>query len=147
MHEALLAAFTGPEAWQLYPEVDASLRELRRRGFALAVLSDSDPRLHAILAALGLRGRFDYVGCSYELGAAKPDPRAFGAVRAQFGVRPEQMVHVGDDPGRDFWGPVGSGYHGLLVDRAGGAAPSGIPPERVVPDLAALPRMLVLDDG
>ena len=48
--------------------MDSALQGLQAKGVQLAVLSDSDPRLHDILQALEVRHYFTYIGCSYDSG-------------------------------------------------------------------------------
>lgn len=39
-----------------------------------------------------------------EVGVSKPDPRIFAVAIDRTGLRPEQVLHVGDDPGHDVQG-------------------------------------------
>jgi len=39
-----------------------------------------------------------------EVGVSKPDPRIFAVALERTGLRPEQVLHVGDDPGHDVQG-------------------------------------------
>ena len=54
-----------------------TLEELRRRGFRLAVISNADGRVEALLEQVGLRSPFEFVIDSQVVGLEKPDPRIF----------------------------------------------------------------------
>ena len=60
-------------------------------------------------------GRFDAVVVSVDIGWRKPDPRAFEAVAGRLGVRVEELLHVGDDPGTDG-GATDAGARAVLLE-------------------------------
>jgi len=94
--EALFAHFARPEAWRARPDAGAALAALEAEGRRVAVLSNFDHRLPAILAGLGLAtGPVLLPG---ELGAAKPDPRCFGRALERLGLAAAESVYVGDGP-------------------------------------------------
>ena len=64
-----------------------TLRELRRRGIRLVVVSNWDVSLHERLAETGLAPLLDGAVASAELGAAKPDPAIFARGLEIAGVR------------------------------------------------------------
>eukprot|EP00667_Euglena_gracilis_P017382 EG_transcript_18305 len=142
LQDALLAAFSGRDAWELFPGVQEVLRTLHAGKWKLAVLSDSDPRLHDILAALGVEEYFSFVGCSYESGHAKPDPAAFQGVAAHFGVPLNQVLHVGDDARRDYHGATQAGLQAIHLRRAGEPAAEGVAEVDTVESLAGLLPLL-----
>jgi len=74
-----------------------SVHALRARGLTLAVVSNWDVGLHAHLDKLGIAHLFDVVVTSADAGVAKPDPRIFRVVLARLGVKPERVLHVGDN--------------------------------------------------
>jgi putative hydrolase of the HAD superfamily len=75
-----------------------TVRALRARGLALAVVANWDVALHDHLAKLGLVGLVDTIVTSADAGAAKPDPAIFHVALDRLGVRPERALHVGDEP-------------------------------------------------
>jgi FMN phosphatase YigB (HAD superfamily) len=87
-------AFVGSIRFEALPGTRAALRALRRRGLALAVVSNWDVGLHDHLDRIGL-GDLTVV-TSAEAGAPKPDPAPFRRALAQLRVRPERTLHVGD---------------------------------------------------
>jgi HAD superfamily hydrolase (TIGR01509 family) len=103
----------------LVPEAPAVLDRLRRRGFRLAVVSNSNGTVAELLGALGLASRVDAIVDSGVIGAEKPDPKIFAAAADAVGVRPEEAVHVGDLYAVDVVGARAAGCRAILLDPAG----------------------------
>jgi len=99
---ALFAHYARPEAWQAAPGAQVALAALRADGRRLAVASNFDQRLPALLAGLGLDAALEAVLLPSALGAAKPDPAFFAAVAERLAVAPAAAVYVGDDPVQDL---------------------------------------------
>jgi putative hydrolase of the HAD superfamily len=114
--EELYVEFTRPDIWTLFPEVAEVLAALRPR-FRLAVISNFDGRLRAILGHLGLAETFDPLVISSEAGADKPDPWIFQQALARAGVAAHEAVHIGDDPVRDWEGAEAAGLAAFALRR------------------------------
>src|SRR5213594_1747316 len=108
--------FAEAGVWELYPEVLRVLEELRPR-FQLAVVSNFDGRLRFILEHLGISKYFANVFISSELGADKPDPEIYGRALKLMKLRPNQVLHVGDDPERDWDAATAAGLSIFRLDR------------------------------
>jgi putative hydrolase of the HAD superfamily len=93
--------FAEAGVWKLYPEVLDVLKQLRER-FQLAVISNFDGRLRLILQNLGISKYFAHVFISSELGADKPDPEIFRRALKGMHLKANEVLHVGDDPERDW---------------------------------------------
>jgi putative hydrolase of the HAD superfamily len=93
--------FTEAGVWEVYPEVEEVLRTLQPK-YELAVVSSFDGRLRMILRQLGLLKYFRYVFVSSELGVDKPDPEIFRRAISLAQCQPDEVIHVGDDPERDW---------------------------------------------
>jgi len=93
--------FAEAGVWQLYPDVPGVLEELAPR-FRLAVISNFDGRLRLILQHLGISKFFSQVFISSELGADKPDPEIFRRALNMMHLNADEVLHVGDDPERDW---------------------------------------------
>jgi putative hydrolase of the HAD superfamily len=93
--------FAEPGVWELYPEIPGVLQELHPR-FQLAVISNFDGRLRFILRHLGISKYFSDVFISSELGADKPDPEIYRRAVSLMSLHPNEVLHVGDDPERDW---------------------------------------------
>jgi len=99
--EAAYGHFAEAGVWELYPEVIEVLEALAPR-FQLAVISNFDGRLRLILEHLTISKYFRHVFISSELGADKPDPLIYRRAVTVSGFAPNEVLHVGDDPERDW---------------------------------------------
>ena len=102
-------AFNAAFEVAVMPGVRETLRRLRARGLALAVVSNWDYGLHAQLRLAGLAPYFDTVVTSAEAGARKPDPRPLRVALERLGVAPGRAVHVGDHAPHDEVGAKAAG--------------------------------------
>ena len=116
--EELFERFAHAECWKVYPEVFETLAVLERRGLKMAVVSNWDSRLPALLRELGLRRHFGPLVVSALEGVEKPDPRIFRLAAQRGGVRPAEVLHVGDREREDVQGATGAGLAGLRIDRS-----------------------------
>ncbi len=108
--------FTEAGAWELYPEVLEVLEKLTPR-FQLSVVSNFDGRLRMILEQLGVSKFFKQVFLSSELGADKPDPEIFRRALNVIRLQPNEVLHVGDDPERDWKAGTTAGLSIFQLDR------------------------------
>jgi putative hydrolase of the HAD superfamily len=108
--------FAEPGVWELYPEVPEVLQQLRPR-FELAVISNFDGRLRLILQHLGISKYFAHVFISSELGADKPDPEIFRRSLKIMHLDTNEVLHVGDDPERDWKAASAAGLSVFRLDR------------------------------
>jgi putative hydrolase of the HAD superfamily len=108
--------FAEAGVWELYPEVVDVLEKLQPQ-FQLAVISNFDGRLRMILEQLGISKFFRHVFVSSELGADKPDSLIFRRSLKFIDLEPEQVLHVGDDPERDWKSATAAGLSIFRLDR------------------------------
>jgi putative hydrolase of the HAD superfamily len=108
--------FAETGVWELYPEVTDVLEKLRPR-FRLAVVSNFDGRLRFILEHLGISKFFAHVFISSETGADKPNPEIFQRALKFIGLKPNEVLHVGDDPERDWEAASAAGLSVFRLDR------------------------------
>ena len=108
--------FAEAGVWKLYPEVVDVLRGLQPR-YQLAVISNFDGRLRLILEHLGISKFFAHVFVSSELGADKPDPEIFARALKFIDLKPNQVLHVGDDVNRDWKAAAAAGLLIFKLDR------------------------------
>jgi HAD superfamily hydrolase (TIGR02253 family) len=100
-----------------YPHVVPTLIRLKERGYALAVVSDA-PRMRAWLrlAAMKIADFFDVIVTSDDAGGRlKPDPAPYRLALKKLGLRPEEVVFVGDNPNRDILGASKLGIRTVLA--------------------------------
>ncbi len=114
--EVAYGHFAEAGVWELYPEVPGVLEKLRSR-FQLAVISNFDGRLRFILQHLGISKYFAHTFISSELGADKPDPEMFRRALKVINLKPDEVLHVGDDPERDWQAASAAGLSVFRLDR------------------------------
>jgi putative hydrolase of the HAD superfamily len=102
-----------------YPDVDPALRDLRRRGQRLVVVSNWDYALPRVLERCGIDGLLDGTVTSAGTGSRKPDPAIFTAALELAGCAPKEALHVGDTREEDVEGARAAGIRALLLDRDG----------------------------
>src|SRR6267378_1823438 len=108
--------FAEAGVWELYPEVVEVLEKLSHR-FQLAVISNFDGRLRMIVEQLGVSKFFKHVFLSSELGADKPDTEIFRRALNLIRLEPNEVLHVGDDPERDWKAATAAGLSIFQLDR------------------------------
>jgi putative hydrolase of the HAD superfamily len=97
----------------------AVLDALAKAGFRLAVISNADGRMEALLERAGLRRHFEFVLDSGRFGAEKPDPSIFLEGCRLLDLPPEACLYVGDLYPVDYLGAVGAGLGAVLLDPLG----------------------------
>lgn len=118
--------FAKPESWKCDPATPEVISELRRRGLMLGLASNYDHRLRTVVAGLApLRG-IDRLVISSEVGWRKPAPAFFEALVRQAGVRPEEILLVGDDRVNDYDGARAAGLGAVLLNATPGARKSDV---------------------
>lgn len=113
----LFEEFSLPERWALFPETLETLREVRDRGFPIAVVSNFDRRFHRIANGHGITACFDAILLSSEVGRSKPHPAIFEAAAERLNTEPRSILHIGDDPEADWHGARAAGFQVFELDR------------------------------
>jgi putative hydrolase of the HAD superfamily len=102
---------------ELTPAAAEAVREIRARGLALALISNTGRTpgrvLRRLLGDAGLLACFDVLAFSDEAGVRKPAATIFRRVLEQAGIAPADAVHVGDDPVSDVAGARGIGMRAI----------------------------------
>ncbi len=101
------------------------LTDLEHQGIQTGVLSDYPAEDK--LQALGLAGRFSLVLCATdpEIGAFKPHPAGFLRACHVWGLRPDQVLYIGDRPEVDAAGAAAAGMPCVIISRASWWSRSG----------------------
>jgi dihydrofolate synthase/folylpolyglutamate synthase len=130
---ALYSHFATAAPWRVFDDVAACLRELKRRGLKLGIISNWDDRLRPLLRELQLDNYFDSIVVSGPGGAQKPDPKIFQAAAAQLKTQPEAILHIGDSASEDVAGARAAGLRALLLTR--GQTPASLSSLQFLPAL------------
>lgn len=144
------AAFAGflthyEDAWAAFPDTAAALDALTaaHSGLTLGVLTNGAPvQQEAKLRRIGLMDRMEVVLTPDALGAFKPAPECYREAAAKLGLRPEEVLMVGDNLLCDAVGPARAGMHGVWLDRYRAEPGPGCPAVERITTLLDLPRVL-----
>ncbi|MEG4326977.1 HAD-IA family hydrolase [Microcoleus sp. herbarium5] len=113
----LYAHFATAEPWFVYPDVFPALNKWQQQGIELAVVSNFDSRIYAVLKALNLAEYFTSVTISTEVGAAKPDSQIFTAALQKHNCTAENVLHIGDSFKADYCGAKNAGINAIWLNR------------------------------
>ncbi|MEG4393847.1 HAD-IA family hydrolase [Microcoleus sp. BROC3] len=113
----LYAHFASAEPWFVYPDVFPALNKWQKQGIELAVVSNFDSRIYAVLKALNLAEYFTSVTISTEVGAAKPQSQIFTAALQKHNCMAENVLHIGDSFKADYCGAKTAGLKAIWLNR------------------------------
>jgi 2-haloacid dehalogenase len=126
--------------WPAFPEVPEALRELRRRGWKLAALSNSDRDLvEASQRQLGIE--FDEAVLAGEIGSYKPAHRHWDEFFTRTEADRDRLVHVAQSHFHDVVPASALGLCTVWIDRLA-ESPLEPAPTRTLTDLTRLPDTL-----
>ncbi|MBN1170108.1 HAD-IA family hydrolase [Candidatus Micrarchaeota archaeon] len=99
-HQSVMASVL-----QTYPEVKPGLKELRKMGIRIGLVTDG-PRNKAWkrIVLAGLENEFEVMVTHTDTGKFKPEPEPFRLALEKMGLKPSECLHTGDDPERDVRG-------------------------------------------
>ncbi|MFM8351833.1 MAG: HAD family hydrolase [Actinomycetales bacterium] len=107
------------DVWSAYDDTVPMLRTLRAAGLRIALISNAGVPIRTVLDRDGITEHVDAVVLSYEVGCVKPDLRIFRAAVDALGLRPTQVLMVGDS-GTDDVGGTPLGIRTLILPRTVG---------------------------
>jgi 2-haloacid dehalogenase len=126
-------------SWPVFPEVPASLSELRARGWRLAILSNTDPDLlDASFAAIGVPT--DLRITASEIGSYKPAFDHWETFFERTGADRRRHVHVAASLFHDIEPCAALGLPAVWINRLGES--SDLPRAGELADLSGLPDAL-----
>jgi 2-haloacid dehalogenase len=125
--------------WRAFPEVQGALEELRRRGWKLAILSNTDDDFIAA-SQVQIGVPFDEVVVAQEIGSYKPGHKHWEEFFARTRAPHEGHVHVGASLFHDIAPCNELGLRSVWINRTG--EPATVEPTRELSDLFALPETL-----
>jgi 2-haloacid dehalogenase len=125
--------------WRAFPEVQGALEELRRRGWRLAILSNTDTDFIAA-SQVHVGVPFDEVVVAQEIGSYKPNRKHWDEFFARTNAPREGHVHVGASLFHDIAPANELGLRSVWINRTG--EPATVQPTRELTDLSSLPETL-----
>ncbi len=111
-------AISVPKEFVEFEETRPVLKELNGRGYRLAVLTNLRRDMEELTQRLGIRQYLEFCITSRETGE-KPATLIFEAALQRMALRPDQAMHVGDQPRSDVEGAREAGLLPVLIDRGG----------------------------
>jgi 2-haloalkanoic acid dehalogenase type II len=127
-------------SWRPFPEVPAALRELRARGYKLAILSNVDrDLLSASIRNIAIEP--DLAVTAEDVKSYKPARGHWREFEARTGAGAANTVHVAASLYHDIRPTTAWGYRNVWIARR--IEPlRGASPTRILPDLAKLPNTI-----
>ncbi|MCS7098933.1 MAG: HAD-IA family hydrolase, partial [Sulfolobales archaeon] len=131
-------------------EARTLLSSLKKMGMKIAVVSNTSFSTRAVVSLLrnvGLANYVDVVVSSSDVGHVKPQKFIFQVLVSSVGVKPAEIVHVGDSCVEDVLGALSSGlraiyYTGLLPLRMAEPSPICLNLVPAIESLSELPKVI-----
>ena len=117
---------------KLYPEVMSVLNSLRSMGVRMGVVSNTtNPRFmkENEMQAAGLKPYFEFAIYSSDTPYRKPHPSIFELAIESLGMKPEEILFVGDNLSLDVVGAKSVGMKSAWVNRGRKKIPAGCEPD------------------
>jgi HAD superfamily hydrolase (TIGR01662 family) len=103
---------------QILPGTREALDRIRRE-YAIAVISNADGKIDAVLRRTGIVDCFASITDSGNVGHEKPHPAIFEAALREMKASPAESLYVGDVYSVDYVGARQAGMQAVLFDVAG----------------------------
>jgi putative hydrolase of the HAD superfamily len=85
---------------------------------------------------------FDFAFLAEEVGASKPAPDMFQAALSKTGARPDEVLHVGDDPDHDVRGALAMGMRAAWINPSASEWEGNESPDLILRHVRELPAVL-----
>jgi HAD superfamily hydrolase (TIGR01509 family) len=103
---------------QILPGTREALDRIRQ-DYAIAVISNADGKIDAVLRRCGIEDCFASITDSGNVGSEKPHPAIFDAALRAMNAPPAESLYVGDVYSIDYIGARNAGMQAVLLDVAG----------------------------
>jgi HAD superfamily hydrolase (TIGR01662 family) len=103
---------------QILPGTREALERIRER-YSIAVISNADGRIEAVLDRCGICDCFASITDSGNVGHEKPHPEIFAAALRRMQADPAESLYVGDVYSVDYIGARNAGMDAVLFDVSG----------------------------
>ncbi len=136
--------------WKVYSansppfrDAEPSVRQLKRAGYKLGIVSDSDGTLgmkRKRIRGVPFHNLFEAIVVAGEdTPRVKPGHESFSLIARKLRVQPKSSIYIGDNPRTDIEGAKALGMISVIVNRKGN---HGGDPDYRVPNLSALPGLV-----
>lgn len=107
-------------AFVAFDDAAPALRELKQQGIVTGLISNMPHAMQPLIEKAGLAGLLDIVVTPLDVnGESKPSAAIFLEAMRRAGTKPEETVHVGDEPFSDGKGARAVGITPVIIDRHG----------------------------
>jgi len=103
---------------QILPSTREALERIRQQ-YGIAVISNADGKIDAVLTRCGICDCFASITDSGNVGHEKPHPAIFAAALREMKADPAESLYVGDVYSVDYLGARNSGMDAVLFDVSG----------------------------
>lgn len=105
-------------AWTVYDDVVDTLKELKKEGYVLGLISngDFDQQVQKV-QKVGIYDMFDFINTSSQFAYSKPDARVYESIFKMHGVGYDEVVYVGNSYKKDILPCRQLGIKNILIDR------------------------------
>ncbi len=122
----------------LYDDVIPTLERLKN-SYRLGAVSNGNADIYQI----GLGHLFDFSWSAADAGQQKPHPIVFNSLLDKQNLKPEEVIHIGDDPITDIQGAEQSGIKAIWLNRNNSPWPEKLnPPFIEIDQLNQLPHII-----
>ncbi len=101
----------------LFEDVVPLLDELKKRNYILGIITNADQGVLKLINSLGLGPYLKVIVTSEGARAEKPDAAIFNVAYDQAGLKPEEILYIGDQYKTDVLGAKRAGSSAVLLDR------------------------------
>ena len=115
--QELYEYFKTNQPWFIYDETIECLRKWQKQGIELAIVSNFDTRIYAVLDSLKLKSYFETITISSLTGVAKPEAKIFITALEKHNCPAQKAWYVGDSPKEDYWGAKSVGMRSFWLNR------------------------------
>lgn len=135
VRDTLVANTQNSANWdQILPGTREALERIRER-YAIAVISNADGRIDAVLGRCGICDCFASITDSGNVGHEKPHPEIFTAALREMKADPAESLYVGDVYSVDYVGARNAGMDAVLFDISGAYRQRELPRVESLPEL------------
>lgn len=113
IEDAFQVFYRARQEVNLYHDVLPSIEFLAARKHLVALTNGN-----AHIDHVGIQAYFRFQLSAADLKAAKPDPAMFHVAMEKLGLKPEQVMHVGDHPRDDILGAQNAGITSVWLNRS-----------------------------
>ena len=137
VRDALVENTQNSANWHQIPPGTRDALQRIRQEYAIAVISNADGRIDAVLRRCGIADCFASITDSGIVGHEKPYPAIFEAALAEMKAAASESLYVGDVYSVDYVGARNAGMQAVLFDVAGAYRESEFPRVQSLAELEA----------